>query len=61
MAGLIVDGFSLAECAEVAIYPLYSQDGGMQSERTYVKQLVQKFITDDTSENLVDDNSNNPF
>jgi hypothetical protein len=26
-----------------------------------VKQLVQKFITDDTSENLVDDNSNNPF
>ena len=61
MAGLIVDGFSLAECAEVAIYPLYSQDGGMQSERTYVKQLVQKFITDDTSDTLVDDNSNNPF
>ena len=60
MAGLIVDGFSLAECAEVAIYPLYSNDGGMQSERTYVKQLVQKFITDGTSDNLVDE-VNNPF
>jgi len=41
MAGLIYDGFNIIEAAEVAIFPLYSQDGGMDSERTYVKQLVQ--------------------
>jgi MoxR-like ATPase len=53
MAGLLDDGFSLTECAEVSIYPLYSQDGGLQSERTFVKQLVQKFVPDGTSDNLM--------
>lgn len=52
MAGLLVDGFSLTECAEVSIYPLYSQDGGLQSERTFVKQLVQKYVNDGTSDSL---------
>lgn len=55
MAGLITDGFSLNECAEVSIYPLYSQDGGMQSERTFVKQLVQKYINDGTADSLMGD------
>ena len=53
MAGLMADGFTLTECAEVAIYPLYSQDGGMQSERTFIKQLVQKFVNDGTADNLM--------
>lgn len=53
MAGLMSDGFSLVECAEVSIYPLYSQDGGMQSERTFVKQLVQKYVNDGTADQLV--------
>ena len=48
MAGLIYDGFNLIEAAEVAIFPLYSQDGGLESERTYVKQLVQKYMRDTT-------------
>lgn len=61
MASLVMDGFKLEECAEVCIYPLYSADGGMQSERTYIKQLVQKFIPDGTSDNLVDANDNNNF
>ena len=65
MGGLMVDGFSLTECAEVAIYPLYSQDGGMQSERTFVKQLVQKYVPDGTADSLVGDSddaaSNMPF
>ncbi len=65
MGGLMVDGFSLTECAEVAIYPLYSQDGGMQSERTFVKQLVQKYVPDGTADSLVGDDddaaSNMPF
>ena len=52
MAGLIEDGFTLTECAEVSIYPLYSQDGGLQSERTFVKQIVQKFVNDGTANDL---------
>jgi MoxR-like ATPase len=61
MAGLINDGFSLTECAEVSIYPLYSQDGGLQSERTFVKQLVQKFVPDGTSDNLMGESTENPY
>lgn len=59
MAGLIYDGFNIIEAAEVAIFPLYSQDGGMDSERTYIKQLVQKYMrTENDSklyENVVDE------
>ena len=47
IAGLLFDGFSLPEASEITIYPQYSNDGGLDSERTYVKQLVQKFIKDD--------------
>jgi nitric oxide reductase NorQ protein len=43
IASLIYDGFSLAEAAEVGIYPFFSEDGGVDSERTYVKQIVQKY------------------
>ena len=43
LASLIYDGFELAEAAEVAIYPFFSEDGGVDSERTYVKQIVQKY------------------
>ena len=55
MAGLMVDGFSLAETAQVGIYPLYSEEGGLQSERTFVRQIVQKFINDGTDDNLFND------
>lgn len=48
IAGLCNDGFSLAEAAEVAIYPFFSADGGVDSERTYVKQIVQKYCTVDS-------------
>ena len=52
MAGLIYDGFNIIEAAEVAIFPLYSQDGGMDSERTYVKQLVQKYMRSENDSTL---------
>ena len=42
MASLSIDGFSLVELAEMVIYPDYPDDGGIDSERTVVKQLVQK-------------------
>jgi MoxR-like ATPase len=44
MAGLVYDGFTLAEAAEVCIYPFFSDAGGVDSERTYMKQLVQKYL-----------------
>jgi MoxR-like ATPase len=50
-AGLLVDGFNLIEAAEVSIYPYYSNDGGAESERTYVKQLVQKYVPDSALKN----------
>jgi len=43
MAGLVADGFTLGEAAEVCIYPFYDKSGGLDSERTYIKQLVQKY------------------
>jgi MoxR-like ATPase len=51
MAGLIHDGFSLAEAAEVCIYPFFSEAGGVDSERTYMKQLVQKYLPSDSAGN----------
>jgi hypothetical protein len=52
LAGLLYDGFGLDEAAEVSIYPQFSDDGGLESERTYVKQLVQKFVNDGSSDDL---------
>ena len=43
IAGLLEDGFSLEESAEVCIYPFFDNDGGVDSERTYLKQVVQKY------------------
>ena len=47
MAGLMHDGFSLAEAAEVCVYPFFSDAGGADSERTYMRQLVQKYLGND--------------
>jgi MoxR-like ATPase len=44
MAELALDGFTLKEIAEVAIYPEYPNDGGADSERTFVKQILQKYF-----------------
>ena len=55
MAGLIYDGFELSEAAEISIYPFFSQDGGVDSERTYIKQLVQKYQKDENGEPLFND------
>jgi MoxR-like ATPase len=44
MAGLTADGFNLVQLAEMVIYPDYPDDGGVDSERTLVKQIVQKYV-----------------
>jgi len=52
LCGLLFDGFSLEESAEVSIYPQYDNTGGVDSERTFVKQIVQKFCDDGSSDDL---------
>jgi len=52
LCGLLFDGFNLVEAAEVSIYPQYDNTGGVDSERTFVKQIVQKFMDDGTSDEL---------
>jgi nitric oxide reductase NorQ protein len=48
LAGLMNDGFTLAEAAEVSIFPFFDNSGGIDSERTYIKQVVQKFVDVDS-------------
>ena len=52
MASLLFDGFTIDEAAQITVYPQYSADGGVDSERTFVKQIVQKFCDDGTEEDL---------
>jgi nitric oxide reductase NorQ protein len=52
MAGLLFDGFGIDEAAQVSIYPQFSDDGGVDSERTFVKQLVQKYVNDGSDDDL---------
>ena len=46
MASLINDGFTIDEVLEIVVYPNYDNEGGMDSELTYVKQLVQSKMDD---------------
>ena len=52
ISGLLFDGFSLLEAADITIYPQYDNTGGVDSERTFVKQIVQKFVSDNSSDEL---------
>ena len=52
LCGLLYDGFGLQEASEVSIYPQYDDAGGVDSERTFVKQIVQKFCDDGSSDDL---------
>ena len=52
LCGVLYDGFNLEEASEVCIYPQYDSAGGVDSERTFVKQIVQKFVDDGSSDEL---------
>jgi MoxR-like ATPase len=52
IAGLLFDEFKLEDAAEITIYPQYDNSGGVDSERTFVKQIVQKFISDGSDDIL---------
>ena len=34
------------DISEITVYPQYDTAGGVDSERTFVKQIVQKFVGD---------------
>ena len=49
----------MLEIAETTIYPNFTEDGGVDSERTYIRQLVQKYIKVESKEKLFNDPLNN--
>jgi len=65
IGSLLYDGFSLDEAAEITIYPMFDQSGAADSERTYMKQYVQKFLgkTPENEDlfNVETDDISNPF
>ena len=50
---LIMDGFSIHDAAQLLIYPLYPNDGN-DSERVFVKQLIQKYVGGTSKKQLFD-------
>ena len=57
VAELIEDGFPVQEAIESIMFPRFSDEGALDSERTYVKQVVQRFISDDklTNDNMFEE------
>jgi MoxR-like ATPase len=41
---LLADGFDLAEATQVSVLPFFDASGGADSERTFVKQVIQKHL-----------------
>lgn len=54
MAELVMDDFTLAEIAEMSIYPEFPDDGGADSERTFVKQILQSYFPVDVANPIGD-------
>lgn len=44
MADMINDSFTLEEAAEICIYPFFSEAGGQDSPRSFMKKVVQKHL-----------------
>ena len=55
IAELLDDGFSLEDASQLLIYPLFPNDGN-DSERVFVKQLIQKFVGETSDKDLFDIN-----
>ena len=59
LCDLLVDGFDLAEATQVAILPFFDPTGGSDSERTFVKQVIQKHMATEDQDifNIADDDA----
>ena len=53
IAELLDDGFTLEDASQLLIYPLFPNDGN-DSERVFVKQLIQKFVQAESKKELFD-------
>jgi hypothetical protein len=53
IAELLEDGFNIIDAAELLIYPLFPNDGN-DSERVFIKQLIQKYVGDKSKKHLFD-------
>ena len=53
IAELLNDGFSLEDASQLLIYPLFPNDGN-DSERVFIKQLIQKFVQAESKKELFD-------
>ena len=53
IAELLNDRFSLEDAAQLLIYPLFPNDGN-DSERVFVKQLIQKYVGETSDKDLFD-------
>ena len=53
-AELVMDGFNLEEIAEAAILPEYPDDGGADSERSFCRAMLQKYIPSDAKSPIND-------
>ena len=49
---LLSDGFDLLEATEVAVLPFFDASGGADSERTFVKQIIQKYAAETNIEDI---------
>lgn len=61
---LLADGFTLGEAADVAILPFFDQSGGTDSERVFVKQIIQKHMAtaeEDIFNTGTEEKVENPF
>jgi AAA+ superfamily predicted ATPase len=54
-AHLIMDGFTLEEIAEMTIYPDFADEGGAESERVYIKQMVEAYLPKKGAKNPMND------
>lgn len=61
MAELVLDGFTLEDIAEAAIYPEYPDEGGADSERAFVKSILQKYFPKNVKSPIRDPRNNKPF
>lgn len=59
MVQLAVDGFTLNEIAEMTIYPDYPDDIDVDSERTFMRQLVEGFLPKQGAKKPLHDPTNN--
>jgi len=50
---LLDDGYNLKDASQLLIYPLFPNDGN-DSERVFVKQLIQKFVQAESKKELFD-------